>query len=129
MVPTIGRIVIYKLTAQDAEQINRRRTTGESIRERMKPKMDLSIFGLGVNINADQLWAQGAQAHIGNPAEAGQEFPMLITRVLKQERDVGNITWLVASGQVFLDGNDVLWVQARTEGLEPGEWRWPGRVT
>jgi len=36
MTPTIGRTVIYTLTEDNAAQINRRRTTGVSIAERIK---------------------------------------------------------------------------------------------
>ncbi len=98
--PTIGRIVRYMLSAEDAEAINGRRTTGDGIADR-------SEHGL---------WPTGAQAHIGNRVEGGQEFPMLVVA-----------TWdgTVVNGQVFLDGNDVLWVTSAHQGPGPGTWTWP----
>lgn len=101
MTPTIGQIVLYKLTADDANQINRRRTTGKSIAQRI----------------ASQLWPIGAQAHIGEEVVAGEEFPMVVVRVghvhLPFEPTV--------NGQVLLDGNDVLWVKNKSEQVD---WRW-----
>ena len=32
------------------------------------------------------------------------------------------------NGQVFLDGNDSLWVTSAKEGTTPGTWCWPERV-
>ena len=103
MIPTIGRLVIYKLTASDAEQVNRRRTTAVSIVERIKVLM----------------WPLGAQAHIGNTVAEGDEFPMLIVRLW------GTTETSCVNGQVFLDGSDVLWVTSVSQGIN---WRWPERV-
>lgn len=33
------------------------------------------------------------------------------------------------NGQVFLDGNDTLWVTSADEGTEPGQWSWPVKET
>lgn len=101
IIPTIGRIVHYKLTAEDAAQINRRRTTGESIAQRIMS------------------WPLGAQAHIGNEAKEGEVFPMLITKVW------GNDSNSAVNGQVFLDGNDVLWVKSVTPGGGERGFSWP----
>ena len=53
----IGKIVCYRLTKTQAEQINRNRTDGR-------------WTGL-----------KGAQPHIGNPVYEGQILPMIIVRV------------------------------------------------
>lgn len=94
MTPSIGRTVHYCLSEADAAQINRRRTDGPSIARRM------------VNLH----WHAGAQAHIGNPARAGDVLPMIIVAVdpppAEGEPDVSAV-----SGQVFLDGTDVFWAQ------------------
>lgn len=100
MQPTIGRIVHYTLSAQDAEQVNRRRTTGESIRQRI----------------LERLWPEGAQAHIGNTVTKGELLPMIITGVYSE--------WKV-SGQVFLDGNDTLFKAGAQQGSGVGCWAWP----
>jgi hypothetical protein len=92
---TVGRTVLYTLSEQDAEEINRRR------------------------------WPAWAQAHIGNPAAAGDEVPLVVVRVWPHEfgENVPGV-----NGQAFLDGNDTLWVTSAKEGTEPGTWAWPPRV-
>lgn len=115
-IPTIGRIVHYKLTADDAAQINRRRTTGGDIAARMKTSVESQghnprIFG----------WPEGAQAHIGNEAREGDVFPMQIVKTW------GDTATSSVNGQVFLDGNDVFWATSRTVGDQPGQFSWPTR--
>jgi hypothetical protein len=63
-------------------------------------------------------WPIGAQAHIGNVVAAGNEFPMIVVAVWSDS----------VNGQVFLDGNDCLWVTAVHEGTQNGQWDWPERV-
>ena len=92
-------IVNYKLSAEDAAQINRRRTTSASIAERIKEK----------------IWPTGAQAHIGNEVQEGQIFPMVI---------VGIWSDTCVNGQVFLDGCDQLWVTSVSQGNNPGYWNY-----
>lgn len=106
---SIGRIVHYVLTAEDAERINRRRTTSRAIAER---------------IEAGQ-WPLGAQAHIGNPPYAGQELPMIVAVVWPNEYGPN---YHGVNGQVTLDGNDAYWVTSAKEGAGPGTWHWPERV-
>lgn len=125
---TTGRTVLYTLSEQDAEQINRRRTNGSDIAARMKACVESKdhdlIFG----------WPAGAQAHIGNPAVAGVVVPLVVVRVWPHEfgQDMPGV-----NGQAILDGNDTLWVTSAREDLEPlaegqlhrpGMWFWPPRV-
>jgi hypothetical protein len=106
MKPTIGRTVHYILSEHDADQINRRRTNSYSIAERIP----------------QEKWPVGAQAHIGNPAEAGQIFPMIIIAVWSDT---------LVNGQVFLDGNDQLWKTSVNhestvvDENKQGMWKWP----
>lgn len=107
-IPTLGRVLLYMLTAKDADEINRRRTSGPAIRQ---------------GIERGQ-WPLGAQAHIGNTAAEGQVFPADVVRV----RPGG-----VVNLQVKLDGTDTLWVQGPQQAdvtgpLEPGTWQWPQLV-
>lgn len=97
MQPTVGRIVHYLLTAMDVEQIHRRRVSGA---------------GHGEN------WPMGAQAHVGNPHVERQTMALMVCAVSPN----GNV-----NGQVFLDGNDSLWVYAVSEGTGSGSWSWPVR--
>lgn len=104
-IPSIGRSVHYRLSADDATHINRRRTTRESIQQRIHDH-----------------WPAGAQAHIGNEVAEGEVYPMVIVRVW------GPTAESAVNGQVFLDGNDVLWVISRVVGDTPGTWQWPART-
>ena len=108
MAPTTGRIVLYTLSANDAVQINRRRTSGESIAARIK----------------EEKWPLGAQAHIGNTASEGDVVPLLVVQVWPDECGPGSHG---VNGQAFLDGNDQLWVTSVCEGTGPGTWGWPRR--
>lgn len=117
-IPSIGRIVHYRLSTQDVEQIMRRRTTGKSISERMKASTAASEDGAPSIV----AWPAGAQAHIGNDVSAGDTFPMLIVRVW------GPSAESAVNGQVFLDSNDVFWARSRTVGDQPGTFSWPPRV-
>ena len=111
MEPSVGRIVHFKLTVSQTEQINRRRTSSGSISERMKAE--------------PPAWPACAQAHIGNHATDGDIVPMLIVRVWPHEFGEGIPG---VNGQAFLDGNDALWVTSAREGTDPGQWQWPPRV-
>lgn len=101
--PTIGQIVHYTLSDQDADQINKRRKDAATNRAQI---VDDAI---------------GYVAHTGNVAEAGQVFPMLITRVW------GDAPTSCVNGQVFLDGNDVLWVTSVAVGTGSRSFAWPQR--
>jgi hypothetical protein len=120
-IPAIGRIVHYRLSADDATQINRRRTTGKSIADRMKLELDRLNHERDEGVQAFA-WPAGAQAHIGNEVTEGDTFPMLIVRVW------GPSAESAVNGQVFLDSNDVFWATSRTVGEQPGTFSWPTRT-
>jgi hypothetical protein len=121
--PTVGRIVHYRLSADEAARINRRRTTGSSIASRVE----------------DGRWPLGAQAHIGNSAYEGEVLPLIVTKTWPTEYD-GSArlshhpegtkyeSTFGVNGQVLLDGNDALWVTAAPQHATlPGCWSWPPR--
>jgi hypothetical protein len=116
-IPSIGRIVHYRLSFDDASQINRRRTSSVSIATRMK------TFAKGEGDGPEVVygWPEGAQAHIGNAVAEGDTFPMLITKVWG-----GDVSSAV-NGQVYLDGNDVLWATSVCVGDGPRSFSWPVR--
>lgn len=103
-VPTIGRIVHYRLSEQDAEAINRRRADAARNRQ-------------GI---ADA--AAGYVAHSGNVAAEGDVYPMIVVRAWGGEADSH------VNGQVLLDGNDTLWVTSVTAGDGPRSFFWPPRA-
>lgn len=102
--PSLGRIVLYTLTDHDADQINRRRSDARE------------------HLAEHQKTANGVQIHVGNGVAAGDEYPLVITRVW------GSSPGAAVNGQLLLDGNDTLWVTSTTEGEGPRMWRWPPRV-
>lgn len=102
MEPSMCRIVVYQLNEKDTDEINRRRTTRDAIAQRIRTGQ----------------WPIGAQAHIGKVVQEGDEFPLIIIRV----------NGYLVSGQVVLDGTDVLWVRDVAMGNLPGCWSWPSRV-
>lgn len=104
MKPTIGRIVHYKLSDQDAQAINRRRTSGAAIAERI----------------AAGTWPIGAQAHVGPPAVEGTTVPLIVVAADDT----------MVNGRAFLDGSEELAVSRAAESQDPhkpGTWRWPPR--
>jgi len=103
MTVTIGRIVRYTLTEQDANAINKRRADATTNRQ------------------TDPLEANGYVAHVGNHAEAGQVFPATVVRVFDPSTTTANL-------QVTLDGNDTYWATSVAEGEGQGRWSWPPRV-
>lgn len=114
-IPTVGRIVHYRLSADDAVQINRRRTTSSAIASRIKQSVVDQDGGFVTG------WPLGAQAHIGNEAKEGDVRPMLIVQTW------GDTPTSCVNGQVFLDGNDVLWATSVSVGEGPRTWSWPSR--
>ena len=100
---TVGRIVLYTLTADQAAQVNRRREPGAG---------------------HTPSWPKGAQAHVGNHATEGDVLPLLVCRVWPNEGGQGKDG---VNGQCFLDGNDQLWITSALEGTGPGTWAWPQR--
>ena len=96
---SVGDIVLYRMTTDDAADINRRRTSASSIGERAK----------------NGLWPRGAQGHLGSLVRAGDSLPAVVVRVPEQSPHLRSL-------KVFLDGNDDFWCMA-TAGLEPGQWR------
>ena len=113
MKPSIGRIVQYRLSAEDAEQIMRRRTTRQKIADRL-------AFDSGNPMM--KAWPFGAQAHIGNDVREGDTYPMLIVKCW------GDTETSSVNGQVFLDGNDVFWATSVSVGEGPRTWSWPERT-
>jgi hypothetical protein len=111
-----GRIVYYVLSAQDAAEINRRRTTGASIAERMKQELQQLYNGVQSTVFG---WPAGAQAHIGTPVEAGEILPAMVLKVWGQESGCSNL-------KVMLDGTDTYWATSRNFAADkaPGTWHW-----
>lgn len=103
MNPTIGRIVHYTLTEQDAQQINKRRADSQA------------------HIHEHRENSNGVQIHFGNSVQAGDVYPLVITRVW------GPGETAAFNGQVLLDGNDCLWVTSTSIGEGPRKCAWPTR--
>lgn len=106
-VPTIGCIVHYTLSALDAEAINKRRKDARR-----------NLNAAGVTLASQEL---GAQIHVGNAVEAGEVYPLIITRVW------GDQPHSAVNGQVLLDGGDCYWATSVSAGEGERRFVWPGR--
>lgn len=103
-IPSIGRVVHYRLRFDQAEQINRRRKDA-------RDKLDWH-----------RALKTGAQVHVGNEVAEGDTFPLVITRVWGDQPNS------CVNGQVLLDGNDLFWATSVQAGEGPGSFSWPTRV-
>ena len=125
MNPSIGRIVHFRLTADQAEQVNRRRVR-------------FSEAGT-VDANGVRQWPAGAQLHVGNSVGEGSVVPLIVTTVWPDEYS-GNARLSHhpegttyegpggINGQAVLDGNYGLWVcSAPQHATLTGCWFWPPR--
>ena len=101
MIPPIGRIVPYTLSAQDADAINRRR---KDAAEHMAEHRER---------------ANGVVVHVGNPVSEGDVYPMIITRCWGTTPESG------VNGQVLLDGDDTFWATSVSVGEGPRHFAWP----
>jgi hypothetical protein len=100
-----GRLVYYVFSHQTADEVNRRRTTGVSIAERIK----------------ETTWPEGVQAHIGNPVAAGDIYPAMVVRVFDEAALSRSINL-----KVMLDGSDDYWATSvpYDEAKRPATWHW-----
>lgn len=97
IVPTLGRIVLYKLSADDVHNINRRR------------------LDAGRNLETMRELKTGYQAHFGNEVQVGQEVSGSVVAVWGE--NCINI-------KIDLDGTDCLWVTSANLGESEGNWYW-----
>lgn len=101
MKPTIGRIVHYRLSEEDATKINERRAHARHNLERMRVEKP------------------GFQAHFGNPVAEGTVVAMVVTAVWTEN---------CINGKCLLDGTDSYWVTSRMNSDDAnGHWFWPKR--
>jgi hypothetical protein len=104
--PSVGRIVHYTLSQQDANEINRRRA-------------DFADYVKGGGLREG---TTGYVGHVGNHAQEGDVYPAMIVRIF------GGTPESAVNLQVFLDGNDTLWATSRTLGEGSFHWAWPERA-
>lgn len=100
IVPTVGRVVLYKMSSHNASEINRRR-------EHARESMDY------------HRWKKnGTMVHVGNHITEGDVFPMIVVRVW------GNTPDAAINGKVLLDGSDDYWATSVSVGDKPGSYHW-----
>jgi len=102
-VPTMGRVVLYTLDKQDADATNKRRADAQA------------------HLQEHRENSNGAQVHVGNLLMEGDVYPMVIVRAW------GTTPSSAVNGQVFLDGNDLLWATSVAVGTGPRTFAWPTR--
>lgn len=100
IVPTVGRIVLFKVNADQAEQINRRRRDAFA------------------KIEWHREHKTGAQVHIGNEAKEGSVYPAVVVAVW------GDAPTSPVNLKVLLDGTDDFWATSVVVGEEPGNYHW-----
>ena len=98
--PTVGRIVLYRMSAQDAATTNQRRSHA-------KDKMEWH-----------RLLKTGAQVHFGNTVNEGDVYPAIVVRVW------GDQSTSAVNLKVFLDGTDDFWATSVSVGEQPGNYHW-----
>ena len=97
--PALGATVLYRLTQDDAEKINKRRA-------------DHYNFGRTLG----QVLFTGHVGHTGNSARADDLAPAIVVRAFDEPSPSANL-------QVLLDGNDTYWATSRSHGMQAGQWR------
>lgn len=101
--PSIGRIVLFRLTEEAALYINhqRRQALADA-----KARTSSPLNGSALD---------------GEEVRAGMTFPMIVTAVFNKD---------YVNGQVFLDGNDSYWAENVGQGQadDDGSWHWPPRA-
>lgn len=100
IVPTIGRIVIYTLSADDADKINKRRTDAQR------------------HMDAHRTTSNGVMVHVGNEAREGYDYPAMVVATWGREPDS------YVNLKVELDGSDNFWAMSRKVGTGPGTYHW-----
>lgn len=99
--PTLGRVVHYTVSQEDADKINKRR---EDFAEHLRKYPSFEPTGY--------------IAHFGNTVKEGDTFTATIVRAWPTSANL----------QVLLDGNDTFWATSVSEGEGPRTWAWPPRV-
>jgi hypothetical protein len=94
--PILGETLLYKLSEQEAAQINKRRD--DALRERARAA------------------ESGYVVHTGNRVTTGDLYPLVVTRVWGGG---------CVNGQVLLDGNDQLWACSVAPGEGERQYTWP----
>lgn len=97
----IGQPVLYTLDQHDAELINKRRH-------------DFRTHTNALVESGDGYPQTGYQAHVGNEAREGQQFPGFVVNVFSGG---------YANLRVLLDGNDSFWACSVGEGEGPKKWQ------
>ena len=100
IIPTLGRIVYYKLPNYQAEEINRRRQHANACVDYHRWKKN------------------GTMVHAGNSVQEGQIVPAMIVAVW------GDTPTAAVNLKLFLDGSDDFWVTSTSVGDAPGKYHW-----
>lgn len=113
-----GRIVYFVFDSYGADEVNRRRTTGGSIAQRIKHQM-VSADG-----PTEPQWPLGAQAHVGNEVRVGDTAAAMVVAVNGPEN---------VNLKVMLDGSDTYWATSvhydSAKTARTWHWMFDGQAT
>lgn len=96
----IGYIGVYTMTADDANQVNRRRTDAALTMGIENTRIPPEVRPAGAPGRL------GTQRHVGKDHALGDQLPCIV---------VFTPDGILADLQVFLDGNDTLWLTSVTQ--------------
>lgn len=115
MNPRLGMDVLYTATQADVAAMKSRREDATAFARRAaQTAREAEGAAEPVKIlPGDLAGRSGHQAHVGNELEVGRSYAAKIVRLW---------SGTTANLQVFLDGNDTLWVTSVSEGDGPGQW-------
>jgi len=102
-IPQPTNVVLYCLTQDDADKINKRRNDSMESLDKHKANSD------------------GTVLHFGGEVYSGERYPMLILRVWGDNPTENSDV----NGLVFADGAEGYWVQGVCYGEGRGEFTWP----
>lgn len=100
IVPTVGRVVLYRFTKEQAAEVNRRRAHAVA------------------SLPLHRANANGVQIHLGNDVYVGQDYPATVIVA-------HGATWdSYVNLKVHLDGTDDYWARSVRCGDHDGDYHW-----
>lgn len=129
--PTIGRVVLYRVKAEDLERLANHDHGAPLPRPGQGlPLAKLHYVDPDWRFDGDYSKAVPKIDRLewaGNIIRPGDVFPMVVVRPwFAPGQYAPGVS--VLNGHVMLDGPGTLWALSVAEGTEPGTWSWPTKA-